>query len=81
MANITLYQLPTCPFCTRVRAKLEEMNVRFDIVNVAGSREDPQRKEIFEKSGVPTVPVIEIDGKFIGDSGEIIKYLEEHFSK
>jgi glutaredoxin 3 len=78
MANITLYQLPTCPFCAKVRAKLEEMNLKFEIVNVARDREDPQRKEIFEKSGVATVPVINIDGKWVGDSGKIIKYLEEN---
>ena len=79
MKNITLYQLPTCPYCAKVRAKLEEMNLKFEIVNVAGNREDPQRKELLEKSGVATVPVIDIDGKFIGDSGEIIKDLEENF--
>ena len=79
MAKITLYQLPTCPYCAKVRAKLEEMNLKFEIVNVAGNREDAQRKEIFEKSGVATVPVIDIDGKFIGDSGNIIKHLEENF--
>ena len=79
MTNITLYQLLTCPFCVKVRSKLEEMNLKYEIVNVEGNREDPQRKEIFEKSGVATVPVINIDGKWIGDSGEIIKYLEEKF--
>ena len=78
MKNIILYQLPTCPFCARVRAKLEEMDLKFEIINVEGNREDPLRKEIFEKSGVPTVPVINIDGKWIGDSSKIIQYLEEN---
>ena len=42
-------------------------------------RENPERKEIYKKSGVPTVPVISIDGKFIGDSARIIEFLEGKF--
>ena len=42
-------------------------------------RENPERKELFAKSGVPTVPVINIDGKFIGDSAKIIEFLEKNF--
>ena len=77
MTKITLYQLPTCPYCAKVRNFLEEKGADFEIVNVAPDREDQQRKELFEKSGVPTVPVIEIDGTFIGESDEIIKHLSE----
>jgi glutaredoxin 3 len=78
MAKITLYQLPTCPFCAKVRAVLEEKSIEFNIVNVPGDREDTLRKEIFKKSGTPTVPVIDIDGKFIGESDLIIAYINEH---
>ena len=39
-------------------------------------REDPKRKELAEKSGVLTVPVIEIDGEFIGESDVIVEKLE-----
>jgi len=79
MASITLFQFEQCPFCAKVRAKLDEMGLEYEKVNVSYDREDPQRKELLEKSGVPTVPVINVDGKYIGESSEIIKYLEENF--
>ena len=74
---IKLYQFEACPFCVKVRAKLEELGIDYEKVNVAHDREDSQRKELLEKSGVATVPVIEIDGKFISESDVIIEYLEK----
>ena len=79
MTKITLYQFEECPYCAKVRAKLDQIGLEYEKVNVPMSREDPQRVELFEKSGVHTVPVIEINGKYIGESNEIIKYLEENF--
>ncbi|MBT4538702.1 glutaredoxin [Candidatus Woesearchaeota archaeon] len=78
MAEITLYQFETCPFCAKVRAKLEEKGLKYKKVNVSSDRDDTQRKEIAEKSGVSTVPVANIDGKWIGDSSAIISYIEEN---
>jgi len=85
MATLTLYQFATCPFCAKVRAKLEDLNLDYQKVNVAPSRDDEQRKFLFEKSGVATVPVLKVtqdDGseKYIGESGDIIAYLEKNFS-
>lgn len=76
---ITLYQFETCPFCAKVRAKLEEKGIEYEKVNVERDREDAQRKEIAEKSGVSTVPVINIDGNWMGESDEIVKFLEENY--
>ena len=81
MTKITLYQFQECPFCAKVRAVLHRLELPFTAIIVPHDREEPIRKELFQKSGVPTVPVISIDGKYIGDSGEIIRYLEEHFSQ
>ena len=79
MATITLFQFEECPFCAKVRAKLDEMGLEYEKVNMPRDREDPQRKDLFEKSGVQTVPVIRIDDKYMGESDEIVKYLEENF--
>ncbi len=79
MAKITLYQFETCPFCAKVRAKLEEKGLDYKKVNVPQDRESVLRKEIAEKSGVSTVPVIEIDGKWMGESDAIVNYLEKNF--
>ncbi len=74
---IILYQFETCPFCEKVRNYLEENNIEYEKVNVAPDREDPLRKEIAEKSGIFTVPVIKDGDKYIGDSQEIINYFEK----
>lgn len=79
MASITLYQFEECPYCEKVRRKLSEKQLKYEKVNVAHNREDPLRKELKAKSGIATVPVIKIDGKYIGDSTAIIAYLDEHF--
>ncbi len=78
MNKIILYQLPGCPYCTKVRNKLEEMKLDYDIVDVENDRNDPVRQELLEKSNVPTVPVIQVDGEYIGESDIIIAYLEEN---
>lgn len=73
--NITLYQFESCPYCAKVRAVLDEMQLPYNKVEMVRDREDPHRQELAKKSNVLTVPVIEIDGKFIGDSARIIEHL------
>ena len=73
--KITLYQFEECPYCEKVRKKLEELNLNYKKIEVARTREDPLRKMLFQKSNVPTVPVIDIDGKFTGESDIIVKKL------
>lgn len=56
--TIILYQLENCPFCAKVREKLEEKGLAYKKVNVNKDREDPIRIDIAKNSGVLTVPVI-----------------------
>ena len=79
MPAINLYQLPNCSYCTKVRNKLEEKKLKYSIINVPNNRSSPIRMDIFINSGVPTVPVIKIDEEWIGDSENIIAYLDEKF--
>ena len=82
--TITLYQLPTCPYCAKVRTRLEELKaedkIDFEIINVAGTRDDETRQMIAEKCGCPTVPVINHGDVWMGESGDIIDYLNEKFA-
>jgi glutaredoxin 3 len=78
MTTITLYQFPDCPFCAKVRAKLDEKGLKYEKVNVPRDRESSERKEIAEKSGVATVPVIHIDDKWMGESDEIVAYVNKN---
>ena len=74
--KITLYELPGCPFCMHVRRYLDEKKIEHTIIDVPGDRMNPTRQKIAQESGVSTVPVIEVDGKWIGGSNEIIEWLE-----
>lgn len=72
--KIILYQFTNCPFCLRVRTKLDSLGLKYEKVEV-GRNNKPAI--VVETGG--TVPVIDIDGKVISDSKRIIKYLEENF--
>lgn len=71
---IKLYQAEWCPFSHRIRAKLTELGVGYDAVNVSASSEN--REELKDITGDSAIPVL-VDGeKVISDSGEAISYLE-----
>ena len=77
LSETVLYQLPSCPYCRKVREVLDMKKIPYVTMNVSPSRNDILRKKLLEKSGVETVPVLKIDGKYIGESEEIVKYLRE----
>lgn len=72
-----LYQAEWCPFSHRVRAKLTELSVNYEIVNVSASAK--KRAELEELAGTKAIPVL-VDGeKIITDSDEAISYLEQKY--
>lgn len=72
-----LYQAEWCPFCHRVRAKLTELGLGYEAVNVPVS--GGKRSEVRGLTGGNAIPVLVDGGKVIADSGEIISYLEERY--
>ena len=79
MVTIKLYQFGGCPFCAKVRNKLEEKGIEYEAIEVSHDHEETQRKDIIEKSGCETVPVILIDDLWMGESGDIVNYIEDNF--
>ena len=79
--KIILYTLAGCPFCNKVRSFLESHKLAYEEIEVPMWRDDPVRQELSEKSGVGTVPVIKVNGEYIGDSQIIIDYLKEKVLK
>jgi glutathione S-transferase len=74
---IKLYQAEWCPFSHRIRAKLTELGIGYEAVNVSASGE--KRAELKEVTGNGTIPVL-VDGeKVFSDSGEMLSYLEEEY--
>ena len=78
-SKIILYQFKSCPYCEKVRQYLKKKNLEFEKIEVPRDRESQVRKDLLKKSGVPTVPVIKFGKKYIGDSSEIIKFVDENF--
>lgn len=80
MEAIELYQLETCPFCAKVRSKLDELDLDYTTVNVT----PPDRPEVAEVTGGETmVPVIKDPNTeqfdWMNESGDIVDYLEETY--
>jgi glutaredoxin 3 len=72
-----LYQAEWCPFSHRVRAKLTELGIDYEVVNVSASAKN--RAELEAIAGNSGIPVL-VDGeRLITDSGEAISYLEENY--
>ena len=61
--KVTIYSMPTCPYCIRTKGYLKEKNIEFEDIDVSASQEKAQ--EMIEKSGQMSVPVIFADGKMI----------------
>lgn len=80
MANITLYELPGCPYCAKVETKLDELDLEYDSVQVPGAHSE--RTEVEAVSGQTAVPVIvdeanDVEG--MPESDDIVEYLEENY--
>ncbi|ELY48297.1 glutaredoxin family protein [Natronorubrum sulfidifaciens] len=82
MADITLYDLPGCPFCAMVRSKLDELDLEYDTIDVP--RSHAARTEVEEVSGQTGVPVITDEAHGVEgmpESSDIIEYLEETYGE
>jgi glutaredoxin 3 len=73
-----LYQAEWCPFSHRIRAKLTELGVDYEVINVSASSK--HREELEEIAGTKAIPVL-VDGeRVISDSEEAISYLDQMYS-
>lgn len=78
--TIELYELPGCPFCTRVTQKLDELDLEYVTHQVPPRYSE--RTTVKALSGQPRVPVLVdpehgVDG--MNESSDIIAYLEETY--
>lgn len=63
--KVTIYTLPTCPYCHRAKSFFASNGIEFEEKDVSANLEN--RKELVEVSGALSVPVIVIDDEvFIG---------------
>jgi glutaredoxin 3 len=77
--TLKLYNAEWCWYCQRVRRKLDELGLKYDIVEVPVRHS--QRHEVIEVSGQPSVPVL-VDGTTVLDDDDvIIPYLENKYGR
>jgi len=75
--KVVLYHLEYCPFCEKVRDKLEELDIEWTSKDTS---KDKYKKELSKKrGGVTTVPYIEVDGVGMAESADIVEMLEQNF--
>ena len=80
MSNITLYELPGCPYCAKVIDKLDELGLEYDSIEVP--RAHGERTEVEEVSGQTGVPVIideDHDVHGMPESDDIVAFLEKTY--
>src|SRR5688572_26141460 len=74
-----LYQAEWCPFSHRVRAKLTELGIDYELINVPASSN--KRRDLEKVAGTTAIPVL-VDGQHvISDSDEALSYLEKYGAK
>jgi glutaredoxin 3 len=77
--NIVLYQAEWCGYCARVRAKLTDLLLDYQVVNVPPSH--AMRTVVREISGQTSIPVM-VDGDVVlDDDDDIIPYLEKTYGQ
>ncbi|WP_435180711.1 glutathione S-transferase N-terminal domain-containing protein [Halorussus sp. AFM4] len=80
MANLELYELQGCPYCAKVKDKLDELDLDYESHMVPSSH--AERDEVEEVSGQTGVPVLvdeENDVEGMPESDDIVEYLEETY--
>ncbi|MEF8819970.1 MAG: glutathione S-transferase N-terminal domain-containing protein [Haloferacaceae archaeon] len=80
MSNLTLYELPGCPYCAKVKTKLSDLGLDYESIEVPRSHGD--RTEVKEVSGQTGVPVLvdpdnDIEG--MAESDDIVAYLDRTY--
>ncbi|NUC71409.1 glutathione S-transferase N-terminal domain-containing protein [Haloterrigena sp. SYSU A558-1] len=82
MADITMYELPGCPYCAKVRSKLDELDLEYDVIEVPRSHDE--RTEVEKVSGQTGVPVISDEENGVegmSESDDIVEYLAETYGE
>jgi len=80
MPSLELYELPGCPYCAKVKTKLDELGLEY--VSHEVPRSHSERTEVKEVSGQTGVPVLvdpdhDVDG--MSESDDIVAYLDETY--
>ena len=74
--KVKLYTKGYCPFCQRVTSYLKEKGISFEEIDITNDLD--LYEEVKNQTGHNTVPIVFIDGEFIGGSTEFFDYINEN---
>lgn len=64
--TVKLYSKAYCPHCANAKAKLNDLNIAFEEVNIEG---DPSARQYLVEQGFRTVPQIFVDNELLVEGG------------
>lgn len=78
--GLSLYQLPSCPFCVKVRRTMKREGLNIELRNI--NQENDYREELIREGGKRTVPCLRIektDGQvqWLYESSDVIAHLQQ----
>jgi len=79
MPELSLYYMPTCPFCRKVLQFMEEKSISIPLNDILEGAEN--RQKLIDIGGKPRVPCLVMDGKALYESGDIIAWLDKNWGK
>ena len=76
MSKLTLYYMPTCPYCRKVLNFLEDKDIEVELKNINKNIE--AKKELQNEGGKTQVPCLFIDGEPLYESDDIVQWFKDN---
>jgi glutaredoxin len=77
---LELYELPGCPYCAKVKQKLDELNLDYQSNEVPADHADRNRvQEVSGQTGVPVLVDTDHGIEGMPESDDIVDYLERTY--
>ena len=78
--DLSLYQLPSCPFCVKVRRTMKREGLNIELRNI--NQKNDYREELIREGGKRKVPCLRIeqaDGKiqWLYESSDVVAHLQQ----
>jgi len=78
--NLSLYQLPSCPFCVKVRRTMKREGLNIELRNI--NKKNDYREELIREGGKRAVPCLRIeqtDGQvqWLYESSDVVAHLQQ----
>lgn len=79
-AHLSLYHLPTCPFCVKVQRAMKRQGLSIELKSI---KDEVLKEELIKNGGKRTVPCLKITDdnaptKWLYESNDIISYLKKY---